>query len=367
MSGKSRKDMVEARRCRENAQHVLELAMKALVALPNGDEKKRLVSLLRRYVINNNCSLIVTPENPISPEHKLLIRDDCNGNISNIVGEYLSPEYLAALKRKKTKRDKMYGTAMYRQALNDSIYRQEMFGYKSYAAIEYPLLVNLMSNGISPDVIAKMNISDFRSFVKDFCYDEFVKYREKEGFVKVFIRENEQDFYTLLRDNGVHPAYVDRLIENMHTKGCADSFEFEYKGQIITGPGFSIDHKNPVYCPNNIASYPEVNDPNSLAMVENNIHRLKHKLERRVEMEDGIIGYEKILLPQYCAAMLDFEHYVVHDFNQPNRKIIPSPAHGNNLVHLNKIETFINNLDLQNSSQRGKTAATYINKNGGRK
>lgn len=366
MSGRSRKDLVEARRNYETVQYVLGSAMKALVALPNGDEKKRLVSILRQYVINNNCSLIVTPENPISPEHKHLIRDDCNGKISDIVSEYLSPEYVAALKRKKTRRDKMYGTSMYRQALRDSVYEREMKGYKSYGAIEYQLLINLVSKGISPNIIVNMGISDFRDFVKEFCYEDFVKYREKEGFVKVFIRENEQDFYTLLRDNGVHPAYVDRLIENMHTKGCADSFEFEYKGQIITGPGFSIDHKNPVYCPNNIAAYPEVNEPNSLAMVENNTHRLKHKLERRVEMEDGMIGYEKILLPQYCAAMLDFEHYVVHDFNQPNRKIIPSPAHGNNLVHLNKIETFVNGLDLQNSSQRGKTSPTYVNKKGGR-
>lgn len=367
MSGKSRKDMVEARRYYETAKYILDSAMKALVALPNGDDKKHLVSLLRRYVINNNCSLIVTPENPISPEHKHLIRDDCNGRISDIVSEYLSPEYLAALKKRKTKRDKMFGMGMYRQALRDSVYEREMKGYKSYESIEYPLLVNLVSKGISPNVIVNMRISDFRDFVKEFCYDDFVKYREKEGFVKVFIRENEEDFYALLRDNGVHPAYVDRLIENMYTRGCADSFEFEYKGQIISGPGFSIDHKNPVYCPNDIASYPEVNNPNSLAMVENNIHRLKHKLERRVEMEDGIIGYEKILLPQYCAAMLDFEHYIVHDFSYPNRKIIPAPAHGNNLVHLNKIESFVNGLDLQNSSQRGKTAAMYVNKNGGRK
>ena len=366
MGNKTRKDLVEARRNREHAEIVLDGAMKILTSNASDDDKRRLVSMLRRYVINNNCSLIVTPENPISPEHKHCIRDDCNGRISDVVSEYLSPEYVEALKKKKTKRDKMFGMSMYRQALKESIYEREMKGYKSYEAVEYPLLLNLVSKGISPNVIVNMGISDFRDFIKEFCYDDFVKYREKEGFVKVFIRENEQDFYTLLRDNGVHPAYVDRLIENMYTKGCANSFEFEYKGQIITGPGFGIDHKEPVYCPNNIASYAEVNDPPRLALVEDSIHRLKHKLERRVEMEDGMIGYEKILLPRYCVAMFDFEHYIVHDFDNPQRKIMPPQPHGNNLVYLNKIETFVQSVDVPNGKS-GKSLPTYVNKNGGRK
>ena len=42
-----------------------------------------------------------------------------------------------------------------------------------------------------------MNIADFRSFIKDYCYDEFAAYHDREGFVKTFIRTNEQDFYNL--------------------------------------------------------------------------------------------------------------------------------------------------------------------------
>ena len=96
MSRKARKEMTEARKTRENSAFILSYAFETLNALPNGAARERLLDMLRMYVINNNCSLIVTPERPIAREHKLLIRDDCNGNISNIVTEYLSPSYLQA-------------------------------------------------------------------------------------------------------------------------------------------------------------------------------------------------------------------------------------------------------------------------------
>ena len=365
MSKRARKEMVEAKRMMEKSSDILLRASKLLSALPAGSQKEKLIDMLRMYVINNNCSLIVTPEHPISYEHKLLIRDDCNGNISNIVSEYLSPEYQQALKVQGG--GIMYDLERYRQALEHSVYKREMADYPSYQAIEYPLLVNLVSHKIAPRIIETMSISDFRDFVKEYCYDDFVKYREENGFVKVFIRENEYEFYTMLRENGVHPAYVDQLIANMHDKGTADEFELEYKGQVITGPGFDIDHKNPVYCPNDIAMYPEVNYPSSLAIVEKRTHRLKHKLERMVTLEDGSKRYEKILLPRNCAAMLDFERILVHDFNNPRRRISAPQPQANNLIYLNKIDMFVTNINLMNENAHNKAAKNYVNKRGGRK
>lgn len=365
MSKRARKELVEAKKMAEKASDVLGRASRLLTALPAGPRKEQLIEMLRMYVINNNCSLIVTPEHPISREHKLLIRDDCNGNISNIVSEYLSPAYQQALKVQGG--GIMREIEEYRRALEHSVYGREMADYPSYGAIERPLLVNLISQRIAPQVIESMSISDFRDFVKEYCYADFVKYREKNGFVKVFIRENEDGFYALLRENGVHPAYVDQLIANMRDKGSADEFELSYKGQIITGPGFDIDHKNPVYCPNDIAMYPEVNYPKSLAIVEKNIHRLKHKLERMVTLDDGSKQYEKILLPRYCAAMLDFERFLVHDFSNPERRISAPQPQANNLIYLNKIDSFVTNVNLSNETTRGRAVRNYVNKRGGRK
>lgn len=364
MSRKARKEMTEARKTRENSAFILSHAFETLNALPNGAARERLLDMLRMYVINNNCSLIVTPERPIAREHKLLIRDDCNGNISNIVTEYLSPSYLQAL---KVREEGMFFIKDYSEAFQKSVFQREMTDYPSYKSIENTVLNNLISHKISPNIIKNMNISDFRDFVKEFCYDDFTKYREKNGFVKVFIRENEYQFYHLLRDNGVHPAYVDALIANMHEKGSADEFKLEYKGQLITGPGFDIDHKNPVYCPDDISMYPEVNYPRSLAIVEKNAHRMKHKLERMIVSEDGGKRFEKILLPQYCAAVLDFENFLVHDFENPERHVsLPRPR-ADNLIYLNKIDSFVNSPAVVNEIARCKMLKSYANKRDGRK
>ena len=86
MSGKARRELMESKRECEHAAYVLEGAYRTLASLPNGEDKEHLISMLRMYVINNNCSLIVTPESPISAEHKLLIRDDCNGLIKGTGG-----------------------------------------------------------------------------------------------------------------------------------------------------------------------------------------------------------------------------------------------------------------------------------------
>ncbi len=353
--GKVRNSRYDARRDREYAQKVLSDASYALQVLPKGRNKEKLLKFLRLYLINNNCQVSITPESPITPAPKFLIRDDCNGNISGIDTNFMSPEYLEITRQdgENCKR-KMYKVPEYEVALQDSVYGREMKGFKSYEAVEYQLLVNLINEGITPDVIRKMNITDFRDFVKEYCYDAFVKYREQEGFVKVFIRSNENSFGDLLIDNGVHPIYVEKLIENMKTKGCADSFELEFKGQVITGPGFDIDHKNPVYCPNNIMAYPDVNEPYSLAVVEKCTHRLKHQLEHRVALGDGMFGYEKIQWPKSCVAVLDFEHYLVYDFSNPDRKIMPRMPLANNLIHLNRIETFVQNLDLSKENKRSR-------------
>ena len=193
-----RKNVIKARQEREYMQDVFARAMRVLVSSSGDDVKKRLIVMLRAYVINNNCSLIVTPERPISPEHKLLIRDDCSGNISCIIKEYLSPSYLNTLEGYRDKPKKLYKVDEYEKALQSSVFGQEMSGYESYKQVETSLLVNLVNERIVPDVIRNMKISDFRDFIKKFCYNEFTKYREKEGFVKVFIRENEADFRDML-------------------------------------------------------------------------------------------------------------------------------------------------------------------------
>ena len=66
MSKRARKEMVEAKKMVEKASLVLQRASKLLSALPPGPRKEQLIDMLRMYVINNNCSLIVTPEHPIS-------------------------------------------------------------------------------------------------------------------------------------------------------------------------------------------------------------------------------------------------------------------------------------------------------------
>lgn len=360
---RARKEFIEARRMNEHASDILERAMQTLNILPNGKKRTQLLEAVRSYAFNNNSTLLTSPENPIPPEHKRLIRDDCNGNISSMVKERLSPEYLLA---RKNQEEPMQPIECYRKALKNSVYGREMMIYPTYKAVEHPLMINLINQRLSPEVIEQMRIADFRDFVKEFCYDDFVKYREKEGFVKVCINQVEFEFYHMLRDNGVHPAYVDQLIKNMKEKGVADEFELEYKGQIITGPGFDIDHRNPVYCPEDIQSYYEVNLPQSLALLEKSTHRLKHKLEQQHVDSLGMKTYEKIILPQYCVAMLDFEHYVVHDFDNPERRLQPQRPHGNNLIYLNKINELVNSLDVLSKTQRGRSSKSYINKKGGR-
>ena len=349
MSGKKHKEIIDERRRIERTAGILDKAMVLLNTMPHNEQRERLVKMLRTYVINNNCSLIVTPENPISPEHKLLIRDDCNGKISNIAKEYISEEYNEALCRKRTGGE--YSTDDLRKALKRSVYQREMAEFPVYKAISFPLLKNLAEHGFAPSTIERMRISDFRDFIKEFCYDEFVKFRERQGFVKVFIRNNEQNFYNLLHSSGVHPAYIEKLIANMYEKGSADEFVLEYKGQRINGPGFDIDHKNPVYCPNDIKSYMEVNLPRSLAIVEKHTHRMKHKLERKINVGDGVRMYEKILLPQHCSAMLDFEHYMVFDFENPERQILPPQPHAENLIYLNKLEELVYLLSFERNAR----------------
>ena len=364
MSKKVRKELMETKRECEHAAYVLGGAYRTLNALPNGEDKDHLISMLRTYVINNNCSLIVTPESPISAEHKLLIRDDCNGLIKGTSG-HLSEGYVTA---RREPVNAVYNLSQYQDAFDESVFRREMCDYPTYRSVRNQLFCHLVDQRIPPEVIMSMTISDYRDFTREYCHDDFMKYREKEGFIKVFIRENEEEFRNLLQNGGVHPAYIEQLIKNMKEKGNAEEFEIEHKGQIITGPGFDIDHKNPIYCPNDVASYPEVNLPNSLCLVEKKMHRLKHKLERMVMTEDGVKMFEKILLPRQCAAMLDFEHYLIHDFDNPNRAISYQKPLANNLVHLNKIEQFVIKLGLQNENGNGKSAQVYVNRGkGGRK
>ena len=363
MSKKFRKEIVEIRREREKSSAVLSKAACLLKKLPKSKTKEQLLSLLRSYVINNGCSLLVTPENSIAPEHKLLIRDDCSGYISNLTTEHLSPEYASFLE--KGIKNKSCHLEKYAEALDESVFQREMMQYPSYASVKYPLLLNLIQEKATPELIKKMNIADFRSFINTFCHDKFIEHHEKQNFVKHFINSNEQQFYDLLCNNGEYPAYVEALIHNMKTTGSAAAFELEYKGQTISGVGFDIDHKNPIYCPNDISSYADVNKPSSLNLVEINTHRLKHALERAVPNIDGNKMYEKIIMPQYCSAMLDFEHFCLYDFNNPQHIVTPSKSNIDNRIFLNKIETMVNSISLPKTKTQNKDMRRYINKNNG--
>lgn len=366
MSGKIRKELLEAKQKRDNIDSIYNKSLAILSSNTSAENKNRLIEMLRSYAFNNGCSLMSSPAKHISPEHKLLIRDDCSGNISNVINEYMSVGYLAA-KRKKKQSDTLYNIKLYEQALQNSAYGHEMKDYPSYKAVEFPLLINLIDQKISPSIIRSMKISDFRDFIREYCYEEFSQYHEKKGFIKVFIKHNADSFYELLCSNAVHPAYVEKLIENMQTKGNAESFSFNYKGQTITGPGFDIDHKNPIYCPNDIKSYHEVNHPRSLAVVEKNTHRLKHRLERAINTDDDIKMYEKIILPTHCAAMLNFESYITYDFDNPRRQINQQQPAVSNLIFLNKINLFNSSINIEDENTHEKTKRKYINNQGGRK
>ena len=361
MSKKIRKDIVAIRNERKHTFDVLQRATSLLKELPKGRQKEQLLSLLRDYAINNDCSLLITPEYNISPEHKALIRDDCSGNISGLSSSLLSEDYQAALKDKNLKRMILIGK--YEAALLDSVYEREMAQYPSYGAVRHSLLVHLIQERIGPQAIRRMNIADFRSFVHEYCRDDFAAYHEQEGFVKVFIRNNEQEFYDLLYSNGEHPAYIEQLIKNMHKNGSAAAFEMKYKGQIITGPGFNIDHKHPLYCPSDIKSYPETNAKPSLNLLEEGMHIFKHKFERIIE-DNGVKMYEKIMMPQYCAAALDFEHKIFFDFDDPQHKVIsPSPRVDNHIL-INKIATLVNSIEHSNSRPMSHNQFRYYNRTG---
>lgn len=366
MAGKLRRELIESKQKRDNIDCIIDKSLKILSSNVSLETKNHLIDMLRSYAFNNGCYLMSNPSNPILPEHKLLIRDDCNGTISNIVNEFMSDAYLAA-KRKTLEEDTLYNIKLYDQALQSSVYGREMKEYPSYKSIEYPLLVNLIDQQIPPKLIRSMRISDFRDFIREYCCEEFAQYHEKKGFIKVFIKHNADNFYELLCSNAVHPAYVERLIENMQTKGSAESFSFDYKGQIISGPGFDIEHKNPIYCPNDIKSYHEVNHPRSLAVVEKNTHRLKHKLERAINTNDGIKMYEKVILPSHCSAMLNFESYITFDFDHPQHQVLQQPPSTNNLIFLNKIGQFITTINVENENSHEKARRKYINNQCGRK
>lgn len=232
MSKKVRKELMETKRECEHAAYVLGGAYRTLNALPNGEDKDHLISMLRMYVINNNCSLIVTPESPISAEHKLLIRDDCNGLIKGTSG-HLSEGYVEA-RREPT--NAVYNLSQYQDAFDESVFRREMCDYPTYRSIRKQLFCHLVDQRIPPQVIKSMEISDYRDFAREYCHEDFMKYREKEGFIKVFIRENEEEFRKLLQNGGVHPAYIEQLIKNMKEKAMRKNLKSNIKDKLLPVP-----------------------------------------------------------------------------------------------------------------------------------
>lgn len=85
----------------------------------------------------------------------------------------------------------------------------------------------------------------------------------------------------------------------------------------IEGPEFDRHHTIPVYSPNNVASLSEVNSFNKLCLIEKKFHRWLHKLEQ-AKVSDDMLYFEKIMVPEHAACILNFETYIAHDFSNPN-------------------------------------------------
>lgn len=98
MASKSRREAVEYLKYLAFANETVNKAMNVFRQLPEGEPKRQMRELLRHYLYNNNYACTITPERPIEPEYKMLIRDDCNGDIYAVDKNFLSFHYRYALK-----------------------------------------------------------------------------------------------------------------------------------------------------------------------------------------------------------------------------------------------------------------------------
>lgn len=363
MASKSRREALEYLKHRSLALEIMDKAMSVYKQLPEGEPKKQMREAMRHYLYNNNYACTITPERPIEPEYKMVIRDDCNGDIYAVDKNFLSFHYRYALKNAGLK---AYNPEDYVKALKKCKAWQDMREFPTYRSVEGYVLAAMQEQQLPPNLIAAMRVSDFRDFVRNNCGEEFARYRERVSFIRTFIKYNEETFRHMLNKAGTDTRYTDALVDKMKKDGEAWGIEvYDENGNKINGPEFDRHHTIPVYSPNNVNSLSEVNSFNRLSLVEQKFHRYLHKLER-ARVSDDMLYFEKIMVPEHAACILDFENYIAFDFNNPERKLSPMRPNSDNSIFLNKIEQLTYKYSLTISNGKKEKSTDKFNHRGGR-
>lgn len=333
MAGKLRREKLENSRHCEFIDDTINNAVEVYKKLPSGEVKSELRNLLMRYLDYNGYSQLDILASELLPEYKKLIRDDCYGDISSISKENLSEEYKKFFHYhnlgNNDVKHKKFSLDLYSSYLEKSKNWRNICEFDSYESIKKPLIENLYEEQISPFVLRTMSISDFRDFTRQYCYEEFVAYREKNNFVKTFINAKGDEFFSMLITNGVNGYYSEALVSSMQTKGVAwDVVAHDKNGYQVFGPEFDRHHKHPVMCTTDIAAIKEVNDFNKLVLINKEYHKYLHRLEQRYTLKsnDSDIYFRKLMAPEDAACILNFETYIMHNFKGENMKAFPVKA-----------------------------------------
>ncbi len=370
MACKKRQEMMEFMKYRFFAKDVFQKAMNVYIKLPKGKEKDEMRQALREYLYNNNYSCIINPERPLSPEYKMLIRDDCNGAIRTVDKDFLSFHYRYALKNAGIESCDLQD---YRKVLLNTKAWQEMRKFPTYFSVEENVLNALYKQQLPIQLVKGMQINDFRDFVRNNCLEKFSQYRKRKSFIKTFINAKETEFRRMLGKAGVDIRYIDALVDTMKKKGEACNVKvYDENGRRIEGPEFTKHHTTPVYSPNNISSLNEINSFNRLSLVEKETHGYLHLLERAV-VKDDMLYFEKMIVPEHASCILDFENYIAHDFKNTERKLSPLRPKSDNLNFLKKIalltykySSIAENVKKEKTSNKFKHNGRNFNSRGGR-
>lgn len=376
MGGKVRREQVENTKYRTLVEETIGSAVETYRKLPGGDLKEQLRDAVLEYLQVNGYLAYTTPERYMEPVYKMLIRDDCDGKIDAFTIKDCSKSYEKALQFDKNsllidpleattiynfekkfedklkkcaeasfnpvllssvKNPKVYANKISELALKDSKAWNELMEFPSYAYIKDDILLEMAKQGYSFQLISDMNLNDYRDFVKTNCHEQFMGYRESVNFIKTFINQREFEFYDMLSRNGVNEVYTKALIDSMRKEGIAwDIVARDKNGFVVSGPEFDKHHTIPVYSPNDIETISEVNDFKRLCLINKDFHKYLHMLERKYN-QDNTLYFQKIMVPENAACILNFETFIQHDFDNPERKFVQKDLRSINLVYLNKI------------------------------
>ena len=166
MASKSRREAVEYLKYLAFANETVNKAMNVFRQLPEGEPKRQMRELLRHYLYNNNYACTITPERPIEPEYKMLIRDDCNGDIYAVDKNFLSFHYRYALKNAGLER---YDSSDYVKALKKNRAWNDMREFPTYRSVESLVLARMEQMQLPPNLIKALQVHDFRDFVRNNC------------------------------------------------------------------------------------------------------------------------------------------------------------------------------------------------------